>query len=128
MFLPKGCENLDSWVGILASDPEAYTVFAPVLDAIIKDCHKVEELNHPQSDFGVDKIDFDELDPEGSMIISTRVRVGRNHDSYGFPPVLSREVSDSCDVEVNLKKGKKEHISKVLQRSLFLLVHVEFIG
>uniref|UniRef100_A0A2C9JC99 Arginine kinase n=1 Tax=Biomphalaria glabrata TaxID=6526 RepID=A0A2C9JC99_BIOGL len=88
----SGCENTDSGVGVYASDPDAYTVFAPLLDAVIKDYHKVSELNHPNPDFGdVDKLDFGDLDPEGNLIVSTRVRVGRSHDSYGFPPVLKLE-------------------------------------
>merc|ERR1712002_56200 len=88
----SGCENTDSGVGVYASDPEAYTTFAPLLDAVIKDYHKVDTLNHPNPDFGnVDNLDFGDLDPSGNMIVSTRVRVGRSHDSYGFPPVLNKE-------------------------------------
>ncbi|XP_046582729.1 arginine kinase-like isoform X1 [Haliotis rubra] len=88
----SGCENLDSGVGIYASDPQAYTVFADVLDAVIKDYHKVDKLNHPEPDFGnIDKLGFSDLDPSGDFIISTRVRVGRSHDNYGFPPVITKE-------------------------------------
>ena len=87
-----GCENPDSGVGIYACDPDGYTVFAPVLDEVIKDYHKVDSLKHPTPNFGKEKIDFANLDPSGEMIISTRVRVGRSHDSYGFPPVLTKEV------------------------------------
>jgi len=94
----SGCENTDSGVGVYASDPEAYTTFAPLLDAVIKDYHKVDTLNHPNPDFGdVDKLDFGDLDPSGNMIVSTRVRVGRSHDSFGFPPVISKE--DRVDME-----------------------------
>nr|KAG5704960.1 hypothetical protein BaRGS_022802 [Batillaria attramentaria] len=93
----SGCENVDSGVGIYACDPDGYTVFAPVLDAVIKDYHKVDKLNHPEPDFGEEKVDFPNLDPSGEMIVSTRVRVGRSHDSYGFPPVLSKE--DRIDME-----------------------------
>lgn len=87
----SGCENVDSGVGIYACDPDAYTTFAPVLDEVIKKYHKVDSLKHPQPSFGKDKIDFGNLDPSGEMIVSTRVRVGRSHDSYGFPPVLNKE-------------------------------------
>lgn len=87
----SGCENPDSGVGIYACDPDGYTVFAPVLDEVIKDYHKVDSLKHPTPNFGKEKIDFANLDPSGEMIISTRVRVGRSHDSYGFPPVLTKE-------------------------------------
>ncbi|XP_076467181.1 arginine kinase Oct f 2-like [Babylonia areolata] len=87
----SGCENPESGVGIYACDPDGYTVFAPVLDKVIKDYHKVGELKHPKPSFGETEINFGDLDPSGEMIVSTRVRVGRSHDSFGFPPVLSKE-------------------------------------
>jgi len=87
----SGCNNPDSGMGIYACDPEGYTTFAPVLDKVIKDYHKVDALNHPEPNFGAEKITFGDLDPSGEMIVSTRVRVGRSHDSYGFPPVLTKE-------------------------------------
>ncbi|KAK7494536.1 hypothetical protein BaRGS_00014189, partial [Batillaria attramentaria] len=87
----SGCENPDSGVGIYACDPDGYTIFAPVLDRVIKDYHKVDKLNHPEPYFGEDKITFGNLDPSGKMIVSTRVRVGRSHDGFGFPPVLKKE-------------------------------------
>lgn len=89
----SGCENTDSGVGVYACDPEGYTTFAPLLDNVIKDYHKVDKLAHPEPDFGdVSKLGTEVLDKghEG-MIVSTRVRVGRSHDSYGFPPVLTKE-------------------------------------
>lgn len=87
----SGCENPDSGVGIYACDPDAYTTFAPVLDKVILDYHKVKELKHPEPAFSDDKVTCGDLDPSGEMIVSTRVRVGRSHDSYGFPPVLTKE-------------------------------------
>jgi len=100
----SGCENPESGVGIYACDPEGYTTFAPILDKVILDYHKVDKLNHPKPNFEVDKIDdsfnLDKLAPD--MIVSTRVRVGRSHDSYGFPPVLNKEdriAMEKCTVE-----------------------------
>lgn len=94
VIVVSGCENTDSGVGIYASDPDAYTTFAPLLDPIIKDYHKVSELKHPEPDFGdIDKLDLGDLDPSGNMIVSTRIRIGRNHDSFGFPAVLTSQVS-----------------------------------
>ncbi|KAL5010474.1 hypothetical protein ScPMuIL_012779 [Solemya velum] len=88
----SGCENPDSGVGIYAADPDAYNVFADVLHPVIKDYHKVSELKHPSPDFGdINNLGFDNLDPSNEYIVSTRVRVGRSHDSYGFPPVLDKE-------------------------------------
>jgi len=103
----SGCENTDSGVGVYACDPDGYTVFAPLLDAVIKDYHKVDTLNHPEPDFGdLDKLGFTDLDPTGEMIVSTRVRVGRSHDSYGFPPVLNKEQ----------RKGMEQMTVKALEK------------
>ncbi|CAL1543221.1 unnamed protein product [Lymnaea stagnalis] len=91
----SGCENLDSGVGIYASDPEAYKVFADILDPVIKDYHKLPEkknIHHPSLDFGdVEKHKLEDLDPEGKVVLSTRIRVGRSQEGYGFPPILSLE-------------------------------------
>lgn len=88
----SGCMNPDSGVGVYACDPDAYTTFAPLLDPVIKAYHKVDTLNHPKPDFGdVNNLGFSDLDPSGEMIVSTRVRIGRSHDSFGYPPVLTKE-------------------------------------
>jgi len=94
----SGCQNTDSGVGVYACDPDGYTVFAPLLDAVIKDYHQIKELKHPASDFGdLNDLKMGNLDPDNKMIVSTRVRVGRSHDSYGFPPVLNKELRMSME-------------------------------
>jgi len=88
----SGCKNPDSGVGIYACDPDAYTTFAEVLDQVIMDYHKIDKVVHPQPSFGdVNNLGFGDLDPTGELIVSTRVRVGRSHASYGFPPVINKE-------------------------------------
>ncbi|KAK3603321.1 hypothetical protein CHS0354_025927 [Potamilus streckersoni] len=85
----SGCLNLDSGVGLYACDPEAYTVFKDLFDAVIKDYHKVPAVNHPQPNFGdIKNLGFGDLDPDGKMIVSTRVRVGRSHNGFAFPPSI----------------------------------------
>jgi len=92
-IIHTGCENTDSGTGIYASDPAAYDDFAAVLHPVIKDYHKVDEVKHPQPDFGdIKNLGFGDLDPSGDYIVSTRVRVGRSHASFGFPPVCTKEV------------------------------------
>ncbi|XP_050390412.1 taurocyamine kinase [Patella vulgata] len=97
----SGCENLESGVGIYACDPEAYTVFADVLDLVIKDYHKIPDnkaIKHPAADFGdLEKLKFEDLDPEGKFVVSTRVRVGRSHQEYGFPPILTKEQREDME-------------------------------
>ncbi len=90
--IQSGCENLSSSVGIYACDPEAYDVFSDVMHPVLKDYHKVKELKHPASNFGdVSKLDFGDLDPSGKYIVSTRVRVGRTHQGFGFPPTCTKQ-------------------------------------
>jgi len=96
----SGCENTDSGVGIYACDPEGYTTFAPILDEVIKDYHKVPELNHPEHDYGREHVDaWQDLDPSGEFVVSTRVRVGRSYKGYGFPPVITH--ADRAKIESN---------------------------
>ncbi|XP_064598124.1 arginine kinase-like [Liolophura sinensis] len=104
----SGVENLDSGVGIYASDPAAYQEFSELFDPIIKDYHKVEALYHPPTDFGnVEQLNFGDLDPSGELIVSTRVRVGRSHDSYGFPPTLNKEQ------RVNMERNTRDVLEKL---------------
>ena len=52
-----------------------------------------EAIAHPESDFGdLESLELPDLDPENEMIVSTRIRVGRTHKDYAFPPVLTKEV------------------------------------
>lgn len=87
-------------MGIYAADPESYTVFADIFDPVIKDYHKIkasDPIAHPACDFGdLEKLDFPNLDPDGELIESTRIRVGRSHQEYAFPPVLTKDVRDVC--------------------------------
>lgn len=84
---------MKSHCGIYASDPDAYDTFSDVFYPIIKDYHKVSKLEHPAPDFGdLDNLGFGDLDPEGKYVNSTRIRVGRSHANYGFPPTTSKDV------------------------------------
>ncbi|XP_069141300.1 taurocyamine kinase-like [Argopecten irradians] len=83
----SGCKNMHSGVGLYACDPEAYVVFKSLFDPLIMDYHKISQVQHPTPDFGdIDNLDFGDLDPSGDFIVSTRVRVGRSHQGFPFPP------------------------------------------
>lgn len=88
----SGCLHLKSHCGIYASDPDAYDVFSDVFYPVLKDYHKVDKLEHPAPDFGdLNNLGFGDLDPEGKFVNSTRIRVGRSHANFGFPPTSSKE-------------------------------------
>lgn len=86
----SGFENHDSGVGIYAPDAEAYSLFADLFDPIIEDYHKgfKKTDSHPPSDFG-DVTTFGNVDPDGTFVISTRVRCGRSLEGYPFNPCLT---------------------------------------
>ncbi|XP_074655962.1 taurocyamine kinase-like isoform X2 [Tubulanus polymorphus] len=91
--IKSGVENPESSVGIYACDPEAYSTFEDIFNPVIKDYHKVEgEISHPTPDLGnLDELGFDDLDPDNSQVVSTRVRVGRSLEGYPFPPCITTE-------------------------------------
>merc|ERR1719382_1326028 len=76
--IKSGIDNLDSGIGVYASDGDAYSVFADLLNPIIIDYHKLDSLDgfaHPKQNFKFDDTFPADLDPENKFIISTRVRV-----------------------------------------------------
>ncbi|XP_020816584.1 arginine kinase-like [Drosophila serrata] len=86
----SGLCNHDSGVGVYAPDPEAYTVFADLFDPLIEDYHKgfCKTAKHPEASYGQGS-DFENLDPEGKYIVSTRVRCGRSIKGFPFNPCLT---------------------------------------
>ncbi|OWF45839.1 Arginine kinase [Mizuhopecten yessoensis] len=107
----SGCENTDSGTGIYASDPEAYDTFGAVLMPVLRDYHKVAEVSHPACNFGdIDNIGFGNLDPDNQFIVSTRVRVGRSHKSFGFPPTCNKEdrikMEEMCKAALDSLEGE----------------------
>ncbi|KAH8234669.1 hypothetical protein KR032_001531 [Drosophila birchii] len=111
----SGLCNHDSGVGVYAPDPEAYTVFADLFDPIIEDYHKgfCKTATHPDIDFG-DGTAFENLDPDGKFIVSTRVRTGRTIKGFPFNPCLTESeyhelqclISAALDTLCGEHKGK----------------------
>ncbi|XP_016973147.1 arginine kinase [Drosophila rhopaloa] len=87
--ISSGLCHHDSGVGLYAPDPEAYKVFAELFDPVIQDYHKgfKKEDKQPASCFGKGR-DFENLDPDGQFIVSTRVRCGRAIKGFPFNPCL----------------------------------------
>ncbi|KAI6242577.1 Arginine kinase [Aphelenchoides fujianensis] len=83
--IQSGVANLDSGVGVYAPDAESYTLFAPLLDAVIQ-----EQVPSPSSHSLAPQLaELTDLDPEGKFVISTRVRCGRSLAGYPFNPLLT---------------------------------------
>eukprot|EP00730_Choanoeca_flexa_P005112 TRINITY_DN11879_c0_g1_i1.p2 TRINITY_DN11879_c0_g1~~TRINITY_DN11879_c0_g1_i1.p2 ORF type:complete len:421 (+),score=134.34 TRINITY_DN11879_c0_g1_i1:2770-4032(+) len=101
--IQSGVDNLDSGVGLYAGDEDAYTVFAPLFDALIEDYHG----GYKPTDKHVSDMDASKLtgtvDPEGKYVLSTRIRVGRNIRGLGLSPGCTR--AQRREVETLVTKG-----------------------
>jgi len=88
----SGCKNTDSGIGVYAGSHDSYTVFAPLFDKIIEDYHGHKKNDKHVSDMDASKLNAPPFAPEdAAMIISTRVRVGRNLADYPLGPGLTKE-------------------------------------
>jgi hypothetical protein len=88
----SGSKNVDSGIGVYAGSENSYTVFNELFDKVIEDyhghgltdTHKAEDPNGK-----INAPDFPE--DEAAMILSTRIRVGRNLDGFPLGPGLTNE-------------------------------------
>ncbi len=95
----SGRDNPDSSIGVYAGDPESYRKLAPLMDPIIKEYHNYDLSGH-KSDFSLDGLNVENLDPTGEFVISTRIRVGRNFEKYAFPSAISTEDRAKLEKEI----------------------------
>lgn len=86
----SGCKNADSSVGVYAGSLDSYTQFPDLFDKIIEDYHGVKF--HPsEAGMSADKLEAPPLSEEdGKMIVSTRIRVGRNVKDFPLGPQLEK--------------------------------------
>ena len=88
----SGCKNTDSGIGVYAGSPDSYKAFAPLFAHIIEDYHGHKTGSKHVSDMDASKLvcpPFDEEDAK--LIVSTRIRVGRNLGDYPLGPGISKE-------------------------------------
>ncbi|WAM28699.1 phosphagen kinase [Myxococcus sp. NMCA1] len=97
--IQSGLDHGDSQMGVYAGDSESYALFSPLLHPIIRD-HSGHDLSGHTSDFSLDGLPQDDLDPTGEFILSTRVRVGRNLARYAFPPAIRARDRAALEAEV----------------------------
>jgi len=88
----SGAQNVDSGIGCYAGSHDAYTTFADLFDKVIEDYHK-----HGKTDKHVSNMNYKELDcpplsaDDAQMIVSTRIRVGRNLADFPLGPGISKD-------------------------------------
>lgn len=88
----SGCKNTDSGIGCYAGSHDSYKVFAPFFDKIVEDYHKHGKSAKHVSDMDASKLNAPPFSPEdASMIVSTRIRVGRNLADFPLGPALTKE-------------------------------------
>lgn len=111
----SGVQNTDSGIGIYAGSHDSYTTFAEIFDKIIEHYHK-----HGKTDKHISDMDFTKLncppfsEEDAKMIVSTRIRVGRNLDGYPLGPGVTKEqrveimnkVVEACEKFEGELKGK----------------------
>ena len=94
----SGCQNVDSGIGVYAGSHDAYTTFNNLFEPIINDYH-----GHAADATHVSNMNFEELEcpdfpeDEKEMIISTRIRVGRNLADFPLGPGISKEQRDEVE-------------------------------
>lgn len=90
----SGCKNVDSGIGVYAGSHDSYTAFADLFNKIITSYHGHEPSALHVSDMDHTKLKcpplFEDSDPD-NMIVSTRIRVGRNLADYPLGPGLTKE-------------------------------------
>ena len=88
----SGCKNTDSSIGLYAGSHDSYTTFAPLFDKVVLDYHKHGKTAKHVSDMNASKLNAPPFNEEDSkMIVSTRIRVGRNLAEFPLGPGLTGE-------------------------------------
>ena len=88
----SGVQNLDSGIGLYAGSQDSYTTFNKLFDKVIMDYHKHGPEDKHVSDMDASTLENTEFTEEqAAMVVSTRIRVGRNLDGYPLGPGISKE-------------------------------------
>lgn len=88
----SGIKNLDSGIGVYAGSHSSYTKFNKLFDQVIEAYHGHKPNDSHTSDMtseGLENADFSEAD--AAMVVSTRIRVGRNLKDYPLGPGVTKE-------------------------------------
>ena len=91
----SGVKNLDSGIGLYAGDHSSYRVFNKLFDKVIDEYHGHGPNAVHNSEMTAQGIVNHEFSAEdGAMILSTRIRVGRNLAGYPLGPGISKKQRD----------------------------------
>ena len=97
----SGCQNTDSGVGVYAGSHDSYIVFAELFDKINEAYHGVNHHVH-ESNLDASILNAPPLPEEDAkMIVSTRIRVGRNLAEYPLGPGITNEQRKEIEKKVS---------------------------
>jgi creatine kinase/arginine kinase len=88
----SGCKNTDSGIGCYAGSHDSYKTFAAFFDKIVEDYHQHGKDAKHVSNMNAKELTAPPLpEDEAAMIVSTRIRVGRNLADFPLGPALSKQ-------------------------------------
>ena len=88
----SGIKNQDSGIGVYAGSHGSYMKFNKLFDQVIEDYHGHAPGATHTSDMTSEGLENDELPEEdAAMIVSTRIRVGRNLKEFPLGPGVTKE-------------------------------------
>lgn len=88
----SGVKNQDSGIGVYAGSHDAYTTFSKLFDQVVQNYHGHGKEDTHKSGMTSDTLERHELSEEdAAMIVSTRIRVGRNLKGYPLGPGVTKE-------------------------------------
>ena len=94
----SGCQNTDSGIGCYAGSHDSYTTFSKLFDKVIEDYHKHGKEAKHVSDMDYTKLNCPPFTAEeAALIVSTRIRVGRNLKDFPLGPGISKEQRDKVE-------------------------------
>jgi hypothetical protein len=83
-------KNLDSGIGCYAGSHDSYKKFNKFFDKIVQEYHGHGVKARHKSDMCGDKLkNADFTMEESEMVVSTRIRVGRNLEGYPLGPGIT---------------------------------------
>lgn len=88
----SGCKNPDSHIGAYAGSHDSYTTFAKLFDQIVSDYHGHGKDAKHVTDMTSEGLTCPALaEEDAAMIVSTRIRTGRNLAAYPLGPGITKE-------------------------------------
>mgnify|MGYP006093354077 CR=1 FL=1 len=108
----SGSQNIDSGIGLYAGSHDSYTTFSDLFDKVIEEYHGHKKDGKHVSNMDATKLKCPPFKPdEAAMIVSTRIRVGRNLAEFPLGPGVTKAQRDQIEKTVSeaLKKMTGEH-------------------